>query len=193
MGTGTWKFSTLRQRTQVEAVDARLLLRLIIVAAAYVAFAKIGFELAFATKQVTAVWPPTGIAVAALLLWGDRVWPGIWLGAFIGNAISDEPLLTAAGIAMGNTFGPLFAALLLRKLADFDNTLARVRDVLALTALGAATAMCVTATNGVVNLAAAGLISWSAAPPCGGYGGSATRWAFCSSHLYFSPGRPTTA
>ena len=50
----------------------------LLVAVAYVAAAKLGFTLAFTTKQVTAVWPPTGIALAALLLWASGVWPGDW-------------------------------------------------------------------------------------------------------------------
>jgi len=141
----------------------RYLLTLAILAFAYVCFAKVGFALAFATKQVTAVWPPTGIAVAALLLCGYRIWPGVWVGAFIGNAISDEPLLTAAGIATGNTLGPLLAAFLLRRFVGFEIALARLRDVLSLVLFGAALAMCVTATNGVLNLALAGIVPWSAA------------------------------
>jgi len=144
------------------ALDARYAATLAVLVAAYVGFAKIGFALAFATKQVTAVWPPAGIAVAAFLLMGGRAWPGVWLGAFIGNAMSDEPMLTAAGIATGNTLGPLFGAVLLRRLVAFDNGLARLRDVLGLVGLGACLAMCVTATNGVLNLAASGIIPWSA-------------------------------
>jgi len=143
------------------SIDLRYLLTLAILAFAYVLFAKVGFALAFATKQVTAVWPPTGIAVAALLLGGYRIWPGVWLGAFISNAISDEPLLTAAGIATGNTIGPLLAAFLLRRFVGFETALARLRDVLGLVVFGAALAMCVTATNGVLNLALAGIVPWS--------------------------------
>jgi PAS domain S-box-containing protein len=117
--------------------------------------------LAFATKQVTAVWPPTGIAVAALLLLGYGIWPGILLGAFISNALSNEPLLTAAAIAIGNTCGPLLGAFLLRRFA-FDTALERLRDVLAFVVLGAALPMTVTATNGVFNLAIAGIVPWAA-------------------------------
>jgi hypothetical protein len=51
------------------------------VAVAYIVFARLGLSLAFATKQVTAVWPPTGIALSALLLGGYRLWPGVWIGA----------------------------------------------------------------------------------------------------------------
>ena len=106
------------------------------------------------------MWPPTGIAVAALLLGGYRLWPGVFLGAFISNATSHEPLLTAAGIAVGNTLGPLLGVFLLRRLAGFDNRLERVRDVLSLVALGSVLAMTVTATNGVLNLALARIVPW---------------------------------
>ncbi|HMF27310.1 MAG TPA: MASE1 domain-containing protein, partial [Candidatus Cybelea sp.] len=131
------------------------------VAIAYVVGAKLGFQFAFATKEVTAVWPPTGIALAALLLWGYRAWPGIFVGALASNAIMAEPLWTAAMIATGNTLAPVFGCFLLR-LFKFENSLDRVRDVLLLTLFGAAIAMTVSATNGVAALALARIVSWHA-------------------------------
>ena len=131
------------------------------VAVAYVVGAKLGFTMAFATKQVTAVWPPTGIALAALLLWGYRAWPGIWIGAFASNALSAEPLWTAAAIATGNTLAPVFGCYLMRRYG-FDNALDRVRDVLLLALFGSAVAMTLSATNGVVDLALARIVPWSA-------------------------------
>jgi PAS domain S-box-containing protein len=142
-----------------DRIDLRLIATILAIAAAYVVFAKIGFALAFATRQVTAVWPPTGIAVAALLLFGFRVWPGVWLGAFIANALTQETMLTAALIAVGNTLGPLLGTYLLRRIADFDVALERVRDVVALVVFGSILAMTVTATNGVLNLVLAGIVS----------------------------------
>jgi integral membrane sensor domain MASE1/anti-sigma regulatory factor (Ser/Thr protein kinase) len=134
----------------------------LLVAITYVAAAKLGFSLAFTTKQVTAVWPPTGIALAALLLWGYRVWPGIWLGAFASNALTSEPVWTAAAIATGNTLAPVFGNFLLRRFGGFENALERVRDVLLLALFGSAIAMTVSATNGVVELALARIVPWSA-------------------------------
>ena len=55
------------------------------VAVVYCATARLGLSLAFQTKQVTAVWPPTGIALAALLMFGFRAWPAIAVGAFVIN------------------------------------------------------------------------------------------------------------
>ena len=148
-------------RARIAAIDVRYLVSVLLVATAYVAFADVGFTMAFATKQVTAVWPPTGIAIAALVMLGYRVWPGIFIGALASNALSHEPLLTAAAIAVGNTLGPLGGVFLLRRVGGFDAALERVRDVLSLVLLASAVAMTITATNGVLNLALAGIVPWT--------------------------------
>jgi signal transduction histidine kinase len=127
---------------------------------AYFGAAKLGFLLASTTKQVTAVWPPSGIAIVALLLFGRSAALGVFAGAFLVNLLNDEYWLTAGGIALGNTIGPLAGALFLARVAGIDLTLTRVRDVLALVAFGAVGSMTITATNGVVWLAASGLIEW---------------------------------
>jgi signal transduction histidine kinase len=127
----------------------------------YFGAAKSGLALAFATKQVTAIWPPTGVALAAFLLFGRRLWPGVFFGAFLANATHGETLATAAGIALGNALAPALGAYLLRHLAHFDNAFARLRDVIALLVLGAALAMTVSASNGVLQLALAGIVPWS--------------------------------
>ncbi len=71
------------------------------------------------------MWPPTGIALAALLLWGNRVRPGIWLGAFASNALSGEPVWTAAAIASGNTVAPFLGSVLLRHFGSRTRSSAR--------------------------------------------------------------------
>src|SRR5262245_46048466 len=95
-------------------------------AALYFGAAKLGLTMAFVTEQVTAVWPPTGIALAALFLCGYRLWPAITLGAFLANATANAPLGTAAGIAVGNTLEALLGVWLLR-LVKFDPTMGRVK------------------------------------------------------------------
>lgn len=131
------------------------------VAAIYFGAAKFGLSLAFATKQVTAVWPPTGVAFAALILLGYRAAPGIYLGAFLANAGAEENLATAAGIALGNTLAGVVGVYLVRRTVGFDWRLSRLVDVLALVVLGAAVACTVSATGGVANLALAGIVPWS--------------------------------
>ncbi len=132
------------------------------VALVYFCAAKIGLSLAFSTKQVTALWPPTGIALAALLLGGYRVWPGIFIAAFAINALVGDSIVVAAGIAVGNTLGPVIARYSLRRLAGFDPSLARVRDVLALILWGAILGAAVSASNGVAILVLGGVIPWTA-------------------------------
>lgn len=151
--------------SRATGVDVRYVLSIALVAIAYIVFAEIGFSMAYATKQVTAVWPPTGIAVASLLVLGYRIWPGVFVGAFVSNALSHEPLITAAAIAVGNTLGPVFAAYLLRWLGEFDPALERVGDVISLVVLGSAAGMLVTATNGTLSLALSGIVPWSAFGP----------------------------
>jgi len=105
-----------------------VLAQLLAVAAIYFAAARLGLSLASVHPSVSAVWPPTGIAIAALLLLGYRVWPGILLGAFLANFFTPVPLATAIGIAAGNTMEALSAGYLLR-FWDFHNTFDRARDV----------------------------------------------------------------
>lgn len=133
----------------------------IAIAAAYVVAAKLGFRLAFVAEQVTTVWPPTGLAEAALILWGRSLWPAIWLGAFITNAGADVPLWTAASIATGNALEALAAASLLQRVDHFDPTLRRVRDVLAFIVAGGLVATAISATIGSAALCAAGVQPWT--------------------------------
>jgi integral membrane sensor domain MASE1 len=147
------------------------------VAGLYFGAAKFGLSLAFTTEQVTAVWPPTGIALAAVLVLGYRIWPGIYLGALLSNVVTHEPVGVAAGIALGNTLEACVGAFLLRRVVGFHRalergrharwrspgvSLERVSEVLGLVVLSAAVSTTVSATVGVTSLALGGLIPWSA-------------------------------
>jgi integral membrane sensor domain MASE1/anti-sigma regulatory factor (Ser/Thr protein kinase) len=129
-------------------------LKVVGIAAVYYGAAKLGLNLAFSAKSVTAVWPPTGIALAALVLWGYRYWPGVALGALLANAWTGVPFYTVLGITVGNTLEALVGAYLLLQVADFDPKLERVRDVVALLLLAAAVSTTVSATIGVLSLLA---------------------------------------
>jgi integral membrane sensor domain MASE1 len=135
-----------------------------LLAAVYFGAARVGLSMAFVAEQVTAVWPPTGIALAALLLLGDRAWPGIALGAFLANATTNASLATAAGIALGNTLEALVGAWLLRGLVKFDPALGRVKDVLGLVVLAAGVSTMVSATIGATSLCLGGVKPWTAYP-----------------------------
>jgi integral membrane sensor domain MASE1 len=78
--------------------------------------------MAFVAEQVTAVWPPTGIALAALLLSDYRLWPGVALGAFLANATTHAPPAVAFGIAVGNTLEAVSGAWMLRRFVHFDGS-----------------------------------------------------------------------
>ena len=125
------------------------------VTALYLLAAKLGLLFSVQAQQVSAIWPPTGLALAATVKLGRRALPGVFLGAFLANVTSAEPAAVAAGIAVGNTLEAVAGASWLRW-AGFDGGLARVRDVLAL--LGAAVASpLVSATIGTASLGLGGV------------------------------------
>jgi two-component system CheB/CheR fusion protein len=125
------------------------------VAVLYVLAAKLGFSLAFQARQVSAVWPPAGLALAAVFWFGRRASPGVLLGAFLANAMAEEPLWVAAGIAVGNTLEAMAAAAILRRFG-FEAKLSRLRDALVLLAAATASAA-LAATIGVACLVAGGV------------------------------------
>ncbi len=122
-----------------------------LIAAAYYGAAKLGLSLAFATSSVTAIWPPTGIALAALVLFGRWAWPGVALGALLANAWTGVPVITVLGITAGNTLEALTGAYLLQR-AGFQPSLQRVRDVGVLVVLAGVVSTAVSASIGVLSL-----------------------------------------
>jgi integral membrane sensor domain MASE1 len=125
-----------------------------LLACAYYGSAKLGLSFAFETASVTAIWPPTGLALAALVLGGYRLWPGVAIGAFLANSWTGIPLAATIGFTCGNTLEALAGAYLLRRVANFKPTLERVRDVLALVLLAAIVSTAISATIGVASLVA---------------------------------------
>ena len=128
-------------------------------ASVYFATAKLGLSMAGAFEQVTPVWPPTGISLAAILLLGYRVWPGITLGAFFANITANEPLAAASGIAVGNTLEALAAAGLLNRLVQFDPRFGRMTDAIGFV-IAVGIGCGVAATIGAMSLCLAGLKPW---------------------------------
>jgi integral membrane sensor domain MASE1 len=137
----------------------------------YIITARLGLALAMPpANKATAVWPPSGIALAALVLAGARVWPGVWLGAFLANvwdglnpaaptAFSVHAGISAC-IGTGSTAQALFGAWLLRRWTEHDTFLTRARSLFRF--IGVAPLMCVMgATVGVSSLLVAGLTRWS--------------------------------
>jgi integral membrane sensor domain MASE1 len=135
---------------------------MIVIAAVYFGAAKLGLALAFTTPNVTAIWPPTGIALAALVLGGRRLWPGVALGAFLANVTTDVPLYTTLGITVGNTLEAVVGALLLQRVG-FDPALRRLRDIIALAVLAGLVSTAIAATIGVASLSLGNELNDSAA------------------------------
>ncbi|MEU6096981.1 MASE1 domain-containing protein [Streptomyces sp. NPDC047079] len=117
------------------------------VAALYYASGKLGLLQQLVRGQVTPLWPPTGIALAGLLLMGPHVWPGIALGAFLVNIPLGPSTTAVLAITAGNTLAPLCSYALLRR-AGFRTQMNRFQDALALDFLGAFAGMLISATVG---------------------------------------------
>lgn len=139
----------------------RRLLAILVVAAVYFAAGKLGLKLAFASPSATAVWPPTGIALAALLLFGYRVWPGILLGAFLTNVTTAGSTASSVSIAVGNTLEALLGAYLVNRFAGGLHAFERTRNIFRFVLLAAILSTMVSATWGVTTLAIVGLTRWA--------------------------------
>src|SRR5437868_13935947 len=112
-------------------------LKLAMVSFIYFFTARFGLRLESIEGVATSVWPPTGISLAALLLFGYELWPGIFLGAFFANHSVGQLWSVSLGIGIGNTVEALLATYLLKIWAKFDCLLSRLRDVLGLIFLAA--------------------------------------------------------
>ncbi len=128
------------------------------VAAVYFAAAELGLSLAFIHANVSPVWPPTGVAIAAVLLLNKRALPGVLLGAFVANFLTPIPVGTAIGIAVGNTLEAWTVAWLLGRV-DFQLMLNRARDVAWFVAAAVVGTM-VSATIGNISLCVGNAASW---------------------------------
>src|ERR671931_1297946 len=99
-------------------------------AALYFGAARLGLSLAFLHANVSPVWPPTGMAIAAVLWLGYRISPAILLGAFLANLTTGVSVATAGGIAVGNTLEAVSAVFLLHRFVGFRSPFNRTQDVL---------------------------------------------------------------
>lgn len=131
-----------------------------LLAISYFVAGKLGLALAFVHPSSTAIWPPTGIALAAFLIFGYRVWPGVLLGAFFVNLTTEGTALTSLAIAVGNTLEGVVGAYLVAKFANGRKAFDRGWDALKFTFLAGATAPVIAATIGVATLSIASYATW---------------------------------
>ena len=113
---------------------------------------KLGLALAFVHASASAFWPPTGIAIAAALLFGLRIWPAVFVGAFLVNITTSGDVASSLGIASGNTLEAVVAAWLVNRFAGGAAVFDRPHDVFRFTILAAALSTMVSATIGVLSL-----------------------------------------
>jgi signal transduction histidine kinase len=126
----------------------------------YVVAARAGLMLDAVAGFASVVWPPSGLALAALLIFGMRLWPGVLIGAFAANLLAGAPALVALGIAGGNSLEAVLAVYALRQIHGFDASLERVRDVIGLIGFAAVMSTMVAASIGVTSLYLGGIVSW---------------------------------
>ncbi|WP_066937907.1 MASE1 domain-containing protein [Streptomyces sp. NBRC 110611] len=124
-------------------------LTICVLAAVYYVSAKVGLleQVVIAGARVTPLWPPTGISLSCLLLVGMWTWPGIALGTLLVVASLGPLDAGVLGTMTGNTLAPVCASLMLRRVG-FRTELDRLRDGVALVALGAFVGMLISATVG---------------------------------------------
>ena len=151
--SNTSSFGTASQPVQY-------LLMVVGLAALYDVTARLGLTWATVQENVTAIWPPSGLALAVFLRFGLRFWPGAFAGSLLANLATNASLGTAAGIAVGDTLEGVVAAALLGW-TGFDNRLGRLPDILRLIAFGSLVAPAIAAANGAAQLCLAGLAPWS--------------------------------
>jgi PAS domain S-box-containing protein len=133
----------------------------LLLAAAYAVAGKFGLTLAFVHASATAVWLPTGIALAAALILGPRAWPGIFLGAFFVHEFTAGSWLTSLAIAAGNTLQALAGAYLVNRFAGGRAALGRGKGLTLFVLYAALVSTAISATAGVTSLCAAGFAPWS--------------------------------
>ena len=124
----------------------------LLIAIVYFGGAELGLSLASLHQNVTPVWPPTGIAIAALLIFGGRVWPGVFIGALAANLPTSISFASAVGIATGNTLEAVVAWFLLRRSKRWGRSFDSVGDVLIFIVYAAVLAPLVSATIGSLSL-----------------------------------------
>lgn len=154
----------LRSRERVRATT------LLALTAVYLAAGKLGLSLALVHASASAVWPPTGIALAAFLMLGRSVWPAILAGAFLVNVTTEGSPATSLAIAVGNTLEGMAGAELVRRFAGGSDAFDRPQNVFRFVVLAGLLATSISASIGVTSLCLAGFARWSE------YGGVWLTW-----------------
>jgi diguanylate cyclase (GGDEF)-like protein len=132
-----------------------------VLAVVYFGTAKLGLRFAYVNPSATALWAPTGIALAAFLIFGLRAWPGAFLGAFFANLTTAGSVLTSIGIATGNTLEGVAGCYLVRRFARGQQAFERAHDIFKFAFLAGMVSTAISATVGVTSLSLGGFADWT--------------------------------
>jgi diguanylate cyclase (GGDEF)-like protein len=138
----------------------RLLIGLAL-SAAYIVAGKLSLRLASIHPSASPVWPPTGIAIVALLMLGLRFWPSIFAGAFIVNLSTAGSVASSFGIALGNTLESVLACFLVTRFANGRHVFEKSWDILRFALYAGILSTAVAAIFGVTSLTLAGFAPWN--------------------------------
>jgi diguanylate cyclase (GGDEF)-like protein len=131
-----------------------------VLAVVYFGTAKLGLRFALVNPSATALWAPTGITLAAFLIFGVRVWPGAFLGAFFANLTTAGTVLTSVCIATGNTLEGVVACYLVTRFARGPQAFERAQDIFKFAFLAGMASTIISATIGVTSLSLSGFADW---------------------------------
>ena len=135
------------------------LLKIISLAVIYHLAARLGLKMAYVQPNTSPVWPPTGIAIAALLLFGTNLWPGVSIGVMLGSLLTGATFNLALGMMIGNTLEAWVIAYSLKRFADFHPAINHVQDVIILLT-GSCFGTTISASFGTITLMVTGLGGW---------------------------------
>src|SRR5215470_11305713 len=128
---------------------------------AYFVLAKSGLAFALIHPSASAIWPPTGFALAAIVLWGYRAWPAIFLGAMMANATTNGSMSTAISIATGNSLEALVGAAVINVWSNGRDTFSTPNTVAKFAVICVVLATPISATVGITTLVIAGYAEWA--------------------------------
>src|SRR5262244_2071341 len=127
----------------------------------YFVLAKSGLALALIHPSASPIWPPTGFALAAIVLWGYRAWPAIFLGAMIVNASTTGSIGPAISIATGNSLEALVGAAVINVWSNGRDTFSTPNTVAKFAVICVVLATPISATVGITTLVIAGYAEWA--------------------------------
>jgi len=131
-----------------------------VLALVYFGTAKLGLRFAYVNPSATALWAPTGITLAAFLIFGFRVWPGAFLGAFFANLTTAGSVLTSISIATGNTLEGVAGCYLVCRFARGRRAFERAQDIFKFAFLAGMVSTTISATVAVTSLSLGGFAEW---------------------------------